>query len=297
MKHYYSYNFFGEFLTHIRQDPDDCTRGLTMLSHATDSYTARWSGTRSFLDAMELAENTWEEGIKLLSEIQRKEASILEELFPLQGSKMEKHLDVIGDDFDIDAYIKKDGPEWMASYVNTEEANLSTKFQTFLVNCWYPSHVQPETIINIGAYIASVINFLETRGVKCSIYLVGRVTADHYDVVQSIRLKSFNDYLDVSQLTFSIAHPSMLRRLSLRFIELLSNGPDKNMSKTFINNSHGQPADLTLDKETVDNIFTEHEQRENAIYLPMICHNNPDKHVGDIRNQLKKIMTPKGSVE
>ena len=91
--------------------------------------------------------------------------------------------------------------------------------------------------------------------------------SDNVGVGFKIKLKSANESLNISKLTFPLIHPSMLRRLALRFIEV-----NPHTTRRFIR-GYGAP----LSGEDVKRIFVKDGTYKDDIVLPDFIYSNVDE--------------------
>ena len=91
----------------------------------------------------------------------------------------------------------------------------------------YSSRVTTEQIVEESIKAFRIIQKLESQNYRVNLNLVVGVsgvrgwsmpTNEKYFI--KIRLKSANEKLNISKLSFPLVHPSMLRRLYFRFIEV-----------------------------------------------------------------------------
>ena len=83
-----------------------------------------------------------------------------------------------------------------------------------------------------------IVKKLEAQGYRCNLNIVLGTTAGYpsKQFVVKVRIKSANEKLNVSKLAFPLVHPSMLRRLFFRFIEVYPH-----VTKSFVS-GYGSPA-------------------------------------------------------
>ena len=84
----------------------------------------------------------------------------------------------------------------------------------------YNGGVSADTIIEESIKAMQIIKKLESQGYRVNLNIaIGSVTTNK-TLVCKIRIKNASEKLNVSKLAFPLAHPSMLRRLFLRWIEV-----------------------------------------------------------------------------
>ena len=103
----------------------------------------------------------------------------------------------------------------------------------------YNGGVGTEQIIEESIKAMQIVKKLEAQGYRCNLNLVLGSTGHGKDVkqfVMKVRIKSANEKMNISKLAFPLVHPSMLRRLFFRFIEVYPN-----VDKSFVH-GYGMPA-------------------------------------------------------
>lgn len=102
----------------------------------------------------------------------------------------------------------------------------------------YNSGVNAEQIIEESIKAMQIVKKLEAQGYRCNLNIVLGTTAGYpsKQFVVKVRIKSANEKMNVSKLAFPLVHPSMLRRLFFRFIEVYPN-----VTKSFVS-GYGSPA-------------------------------------------------------
>lgn len=105
----------------------------------------------------------------------------------------------------------------------------------------YKDSVSAGQIIEGSIKEMQIIKKLEAQGYRCNLNIVFGTTAGYpsRQFVVKVRIKSANEKLNVSKLAFPLVHPSMLRRLFFRFIEVYPNITD-----AFVG-GYGSPATST----------------------------------------------------
>jgi len=287
MKNYfYSFPSFSSFIdwitTHDRHDANPENRCASM-SHTTGNDC----GTKSFADAIHLARFGWSEGIKLIKDKQAQYKDFWDNKYPLQGTNLEKKLDVTGDFFDIDAYLRKE-PECFGTFEHGSDQLLGNTHQTFLVNISFNGHISGEAIADRGAYIAALINALEERGTRCSVYLIESTIgcfgpASYYQL--SCCIKKFDENMDLDTLVFCLANPAIERRIVFAHqerCEPMWGNYGCSCDPNFTNSKH------------VNHIFTQGENPTNSIYLSSQISNNPSVNNLAIEKSLEAFYKVKG---
>lgn len=88
---------------------------------------------------------------------------------------------------------------------------------TKLVN--YNCGISTKQIEDESIKALQIVKKLEAQGYRCNLYIALGVEEDK-QIVCKVKIKNANERLNVSKLAFPMVHPSMLRRLFFRFIEV-----------------------------------------------------------------------------
>lgn len=100
----------------------------------------------------------------------------------------------------------------------------------------YNAGVSTETIVEESVKAMQIVKKLEAMGYRVNLSIaLGSIELDR-QLFSKVCIKHANEKLNVSKLAFPLVHPSMLRRLFFRFIEVC---PDTTKSFTW---GYGRPA-------------------------------------------------------
>lgn len=203
-----------EFYRYIKETPlNDTFRYSTLESECTEDKHSEWCGTKSFEEACDLFKNGWSETAEKLKNklnVQGKfeQSMTYRDVTSVQGYHPVVPLYLMG--IPNNMITKKMVP--MKKKVVTLNKSLN-----------YSSSIKPEQIIDESVKAFRIIQKLESQNYRVNLNLVIG-TSDRWSGKEKyfikIRLKSSNEKLNISKLSFPLVHPSMLRRLYLKFIEV-----------------------------------------------------------------------------
>lgn len=100
----------------------------------------------------------------------------------------------------------------------------------------YSGGVSADQIIEESIKAMQIVKKLEAQGYRCNLNIVLGSSEPDIKLYVKIKIKSANEKLNVSKLAFPLVHPSMLRRLFFRFIEVYPH-----VTKSFVS-GYGSPA-------------------------------------------------------
>lgn len=89
---------------------------------------------------------------------------------------------------------------------------------TKLVN--YNSTTETDKIVDESVKALQIIKKLEAQGYRCNLFVAFGTQKDGRQIICKVKIKGANERLNISKLSFPMVHPSMLRRLFFRFIEV-----------------------------------------------------------------------------
>ena len=127
--------------------------------------------------------------------------------------------------------------------MNKKMVPVKQKVITLNKSLDYNGGTSSDKIIEESIKAMQIIKKLEAQGFRCNLNIVLGTSAgwgaDARQFIIKVRVKSANEKLNVSKLAFPLVHPSMLRRLFFRFVEVYPN-----VTKKFVG-GYGHPATST----------------------------------------------------
>lgn len=244
-----------EFYRYMKDtETNSVFKGERLASMQRDSYKTEWTGTESFEQACTLFKDGWSEmteqlNNKLVAQGKFEPTMISRNIQSVQGYHPIVPLYLMG--IPQNMVTKKMIP--MKQKVVTLDKSIS-----------YSCSVKQERIIEESVKAFRLIQKLESQNYRVNLNLVlgaGILFGQNQNIFVKIKLKSANEKLNISKLSFPLVHPSMLRRLMLRFIEVY---PD--VVKGFVH-GYGTP----LQPDTMRAIWP------NDILLPQFIKKEVDK--------------------
>lgn len=211
-------DFFGslnEFYDYICNTPfNSAFRWAEHESVETSAHKTRWTQTESFDDAVLLMKRGWSDmAQKLVNKLK-----VLDKKTEMVTKRRSVN-SVAGFHPVVPLYLAG-VPTSMVSYkmvpVKQKVVNITKLFN-------YSSGISSETIINESIKVLQVVRKLEAQGYSVNVNVAFGSSKDGRNIAVSIRIKNANERLNISKLAFPMVHPSMLRRLMLRYIEVTPN--------------------------------------------------------------------------
>lgn len=104
--------------------------------------------------------------------------------------------------------------------VNSKMVSVKQKIITLNKSVSYSALVTTKQIEDESVKAMQIVKRLESQGYRCNLNIVLGVFKGTRRFIVKVRIKNANEKLNVSKLAFPMVHPSVLRRLFFRFIEV-----------------------------------------------------------------------------
>ena len=183
--------------------------------HGSVSGSEHWTKTKSFEEATDLFKHGWSD---MASKLVQKLKVIESKTEPTM--KPRNTLSVCGYQAVVPLYLQGVPNNMM----NKKIVPMKQKVITINKSIDYNGGTSADKIVDESIKAMQVIKKLEAQGYRCNLNIV-LGTSEGYgknekQFIIKVRIKSANEKLNVSKLAFPLVHPSMLRRLFFRFIEV-----------------------------------------------------------------------------
>ena len=203
------FDSLNEFESYITNTPLNETFRWQKLSSTTGSYS--FTQTQSYEEATKLLKDGWS---SMAQEITKK-------LNVIKNQVVNEHVqkilyDVVGFQASVPRYLQG----IPTSMVNKKLVPVKQKVITLDKDISYNASIKTEQIIEASVQTLQLIKKIEAQGIRVNLNLVWGVAAGDTKEVAKVRLKSANERLNISKLSFPLVHPSMLRRLCFRYLEV-----------------------------------------------------------------------------
>lgn len=223
------FDSLNEFYKYICDTPFN--EAFRWSSHSSVTGDKHWTKTQSFEEATQLFKNGWSDmATKLVQRLKVIESKTEPTMKP------RSQLDVCGYQAIVPLYIQG-VPN---SMLNKKMVPVKQKVITINKSLDYSGATSSDKIIEESIKAMQIVKKLEAQGLRCNLNIVLGTTAgwgaDTRQFIIKVRIKSANEKLNVSKLAFPLVHPSMLRRLFFRFIEVYPK-----VTKNFVG-GYGHPA-------------------------------------------------------
>ena len=203
------FDSLNEFESYITNTPLNDTFRWQKLSSTDGSYS--FTQTQSYEEATKLLKDGWS---SMAQDITKK-------LNVIKNQVVNEHVqkilyDVVGFQASVPRYLQG----IPTSMVNKKLVPVKQKVITLDKDISYNASIKTEQIIEASVQTLQLIKKIEAQGIRVNLNLIWGVAAGDTKEVAKVRLKSANERLNISKLSFPLVHPSMLRRLCFRYLEV-----------------------------------------------------------------------------
>lgn len=224
------YDSLHEFYNYLVETPFNDAFRWSKHSSVEGSY--RFTKTSDFNEAVQLFKEGWSD---MATNLVQKLKVIENKTQP--AMKPKTSLGVCGYQAVVPLYLQG-VPNNM---VSKKMVPIKQKVITLNKSIDYNGGVSANEIVEESIKAMQIVKKLEAQGYRCNLNLVlGSESgwgAERRQFVVKVRIKSANEKLNISKLAFPLVHPSMLRRLFFRFIEVYPN-----VTSSFATGGYGHPA-------------------------------------------------------
>lgn len=230
---YYRFDSISEFVDYLKN--------ASVQHYAFDRLASETGGygftqTSSLEEALDLIKFGYHEDFEKLVQLKLK----LEKYIKMSKKRNKQFNDYIGFAPDVKAYLEGNP----LSMLN-KKSEARKKVNVYMNTSFY-GNTSKEAIFNRGAIVLSMIEILENMGFSVDLHLFEMSTVDTMMHFSDFVLKSENERMNIQKLYFPLCHPSWIRRLNFRLIEVTPN-----ITSSW-SNGYGRPSDLSTMKKVID---------------------------------------------
>lgn len=225
--------------------------------HSSVTGSEMFTKTKDFTEAVELFKNGWSDMatnlVQKLKEIESKTEPTM---------KPRNSVGVCGYQAIVPMYLNGQ-PNNM---LDKKMVPVKQKVITLNKSIDYQGGVKADVIVIESIKAMQIIKKLEAQGYRCNLNIVLGSSEPDMQFYVKVRIKSANEKLNVSKLAFPLVHPSMLRRLFFRFMEVYPK-----VTKSFVH-GYGVPAtskklrDIFKDEYLLPNFIMKDVNKINTIH-------------------------------
>ena len=203
------FSSLNDFETYITNTPLNDTFRWAKL--ASVSGSEEFTGTHSYEQAVEMFKNGWQSKAE---ELTKKLKVIQNQVIDAQVQKV--LFDVVGFQASVPRYLQG----IPTNMVNKKLVPIKQKIVTINKDISYNCGVTTEQIVEASIQTLQLVKKIEAQGIRVNLNLIWGVKASGSNEIVKVRLKSANERVNISKLAFPLVHPSMLRRLCFRYLEV-----------------------------------------------------------------------------
>lgn len=173
-------------------------------------WRTEWSGAQSLDHAMELAHAGYGE---IRPEVDKILAVLEERLAERFGNRFVTEYSVTGGSVDMGKFVTGE-PECMMDWVSEPAASMGRVVKICIAGT-VSAGIKPDMIIRRGTAVVALLDTLHKLGVGLELWWDSTIEgSDHIKHSTAVRLHDSAEPLDVDNLMWAVAHPSMLRRVT-----------------------------------------------------------------------------------
>lgn len=179
-----------------------------------------FTNTSSYEEAVNLMKNGWDDMAKKLTEKMR-----VIECQTAHICKARNVRSVAGYQAVVPRYLQGNPKSMIAKQMQPVKQKVVNITKSINYNC----KTKTSTMIEESIKALQIVKKLESQGYRVNLNVSLGTEAKGRKIYAKVRIKSANERLNISKVAFAMCHPSMLRRLYLRFVEVYPN-----VTKSFV---------------------------------------------------------------
>lgn len=200
-----------EFWEYVSQDPTKVSGYEGTPESASNGHS--FTGTNTYGEAQYLARYGWPEGA-------RKARTISDTIKARIGRYISSHepvYDVVGECPDVGAFLSGE-PEHMVGFHLAEK---EARILRIVVNVSASCGVSKEAIMGRGAAVCAMVDAIEQSGTRTEVCAAFSNQGEPgFTMAGYVVVKNADEPLNMDRVAFCLAHPSFMRRLEFRALEL-----------------------------------------------------------------------------
>ena len=199
-----TFNSISEVLNFINRHEVTSNYREQVSVEGTYSFTK----THSFDEAMSLLKHGWESGAQKLN-------TQLKTVKTGDGYKTKQFYGVAGYQCSVPRYLQG----IPTNMVNSKRVVTKNKVVNITKDICYNAGWNADKMIEQGVKFVELVNKIESTGTRCNVYVMLGVKKYDNKVCFKIKIKDSSQRMNIKQLAFPLAHPSMLRRILFALME------------------------------------------------------------------------------
>lgn len=227
---------FGEFVRFAQENPNP---------ESSNGNEEDWAGSKTLSEACDLALAGWHE---VRPEVDRIMDHLTERLSDRFGSQFVTRHDVTGAFVDMGRFMDCE-PECMVSFVEQPQSAMG-RVVKILVAGTASAYIQPEDIRRRGIAVIALVDTIHKLGLGVELWWDNSVNGSgpagrSNTYTTAVKVHDSSEPLDIDEVMFALAHPSMLRRVTFS-VQERSETADAQGARLY--GGYGRPTELGMTK-------------------------------------------------
>ena len=200
-----TFNSISEVLNFI--DKHEVTEGYKANMASVEGVYS-FTKTNDFNEAMNLLKHGWESGAQKLN-------TQLKTIKTVDGYKTKQFYGVAGYQCSVPRYLQG----IPTNMVNSKRVVTKNKVVNITKDICYNAGWDADKMIEQGVKFVELVNKIESTGTRCNVFVMLGAQRYNNKVCFKIKIKDSSQRMNIKQLAFPLAHPSMLRRILFALME------------------------------------------------------------------------------
>jgi hypothetical protein len=215
-----------DFLEYVRNVRTTSKNPSLTTEGACAENNEKWCGTKTFEEAVQLAESGWKEGGDLIRSISNKIYAKIACSSRYEAVTWAEE----GEELDVGTFLDGIPEHWGTSTFRKVKTSTGTSLR-FYYNCSVSGSVSKKNILMRGSIACAIIAALERYGYRVELWAGdgsrNTYNTRPYNVYSYVKIKNAEDALDIDKIAFYLCHASFLRRLYFALIEIYRDGVER----------------------------------------------------------------------
>lgn len=210
--HITEYNSIGEFLSDINSLPTNrFYKDRIPSSQRKESSGKTWYMTQSYSEATQLFTQGWDAAAKRMQQKVKMTAGV-----STQVKTTRPTYGVVGSQASVPRYLQG----IPTNMVSRQITHTKNKVVTITKGITYNYRWSPEAILQESIKALQIIQSMENAGQRVRLNVMFCISAKGKHSMCKVCVKQPEERLNISKAAFPLAHPSMLRRFFLKWMEV-----------------------------------------------------------------------------
>ena len=177
-------------------------------------YSSGFYGTKDFNEAICLLKDG---DLKLYESIKTEKKKInIEKIIGVNNQRLKYQNRLYGAVPNVPSYLKG----LPINMINAEKKTPANRVLNIMLNIRVSGGVEDEEIKKIGSKYLTIIDILEKNGYRCNLYSGCANCSCGVHSYMLVRIKTDKEPLNLKKICFTIANPSMQRRIKFKWMEV-----------------------------------------------------------------------------